>query len=213
MMRMVTGSGWHVTATSKGRRCMPADVRFDGSGNIIVGGKVYGDSLLIKYAAGGEQLWATRIVYPGAITYSDALDLDSAGNVYLTTSAGDNMVTTKVNPEGAQLWSVTYNSPENAGDSAEFLEVTPSGDVFVAGRSFYSGESFVSPREIYATDGPWRGDGSGDSALQSGGSGRGRGSHGGNDWAGANQFSMAQEWPADRGGHQLDPGVIQCAGG
>jgi hypothetical protein len=121
-----------------------AEVRFDASGDIIVAAQLYGDALLVKYAADGQQRWATRIFYPDGPAYLGLLDLDSSGNSYLTTSPGGDVVTVKVNPAGAQLWSVTYNSQENADDSGEFLKVTPSGDIFVVGRSFYSGQNFVS---------------------------------------------------------------------
>jgi len=121
-----------------------ADVRFDNSGNIIVAASSWGDVLLIKYAAEGQQLWASRITYPNWPAYLGVLDLDSGGNSYLTTSYGDDMIMVKVNAEGAQLWSVTYNSQAGVSDYGEFLEVTPSGDIFVAGRSYYYSESFVS---------------------------------------------------------------------
>ncbi len=121
-----------------------ADARFDGNGNIIVSAQISGGALLVKYAADGQELWATRITYPSGYAYLGVLDLDGAGNSYLTSSPGNDVVTVKVNPDGAQLWSVTYNSQESAEDSAELLKVTPSGDIFMAGRSFYSGQTFVS---------------------------------------------------------------------
>ena len=122
-----------------------ADVRFDASGNIIVLADLYGDNLLIKYAANGQQLWASRIFYPNGPGWWDGLDLDSAGNAYLTASpAGYDVVTVKVNPDGAQLWSTTYNSQGSVEDAPASIEVTPSGDIFLAIRSFYMGEKFVS---------------------------------------------------------------------
>ena len=126
-----------------------AEARFDGSGNIIVAAQLYGvgDALLIKYAPDGQQLWASRISHPNGIGYLGHMDLDNAGNSYLIrsliTSTGDDVGTVKVNPDGAQLWSVIYDS-QIAADSAEFIDVTPSGGVYVTGRSFYSGQTFVS---------------------------------------------------------------------
>ncbi|HKQ40568.1 MAG TPA: hypothetical protein VJ063_21035, partial [Verrucomicrobiae bacterium] len=124
------------------------DVRFDGSGNIITAANLYGsgtnDAVLIKYAADGQQLWAARISHPGGSAHLNALALDGGGNSYLTVSPGSDMVTVKVSPEGAQLWSITYNSQGFFADYGEFLEVTPPGDIYVAGRSIYSSEAFLS---------------------------------------------------------------------
>ena len=124
------------------------DVRFDGSGKIITAAKLYGsgtnDTVLVKYAADGQQLWATRMSHPNGPAHLNALDLDSDGNSYLTMSPASDVITTKVSPEGAQLWSVTYNSQGLFSDYGEILEVTPSGDVFVAGRSTHFSEAFLS---------------------------------------------------------------------
>jgi hypothetical protein len=124
------------------------NVRFDGSGKIITAANLYGsgtnDTVLIKYGLDGQQLWATRISHPNGTAHLNALDLDSDGNSYLTTTPAYDVVTVKVSPEGAQLWSVTYDSPGFFYDYGEFLKVTPSGDIFVAGRSTYSSQTFVS---------------------------------------------------------------------
>jgi hypothetical protein len=123
-------------------------VRFDGNGKIIIAANLYGagtnDAVLVKYDVGGQQLWATRISDPHGSAHLNALALDSDGNSYLTTSPGSDVLTVKVNLEGAQLWSVTYNSQGFFSDYGEFLDVTPSGDIFVAGRSIYFSEAFAS---------------------------------------------------------------------
>lgn len=123
-------------------------VRFDGGGDIITAANLYGsgtnDAVVIKYSADGEQLWATRISHPNGVAHLNALDVDFDGNSYIEVSPGSDVVTVKVSPDGIQLWSVTYNSEGFFSDSGEFLEVTPSGDVFVAGRSIHFTEAFVS---------------------------------------------------------------------
>jgi hypothetical protein len=124
------------------------DVRFDPSGNIIAAANLYGsgvnDAVLIKYAADGRQLWATRIADPTGTAHLNTLDVDGEGSSYLTVSPNSDVITVKVSPDGAQLWRETYNSRENFSDYGEFLKVTPSGDVFVAGRSTFFTEAFVS---------------------------------------------------------------------
>ena len=132
---------WMVRYRDEVSSAYPLDARFDASGNIIV--IAYG-GLVIKYAADGQQLWASRFFNPNQPGYVHSMDLDSGGNAYVIRSSYSDVVTVKVNPDGAQLWSVTYNSQENADDSGEFIKVTPSGDIFVSGRSFYSGQTFVS---------------------------------------------------------------------
>ena len=125
------------------------DVRCDRSGKVITAAKLHSgsgtnDAVLIKYAADGRQLWATRISHPNGVAHLNALELDGDGNSYVTLTPHLDVITVKVSPEGAQLWSVTYSSPGFFSDYGEFLEVTPSGDIFVAGRSVYFSEAFVS---------------------------------------------------------------------
>jgi hypothetical protein len=120
------------------------DVRFDGSGNIIVAAHSGGDGLLIKYAADGQQLWTSRISVPYNPAYATALDLDSTGNSYLILWPYSDGVTAKVNPDGVQLWTVTYNIDAGVEDKGDYIEVTPSGDVFVAGHTYYSNQSYAS---------------------------------------------------------------------
>ena len=123
-------------------------VRFDGSGNIIAAANLYGsgtnDAVLIKYAADGQQLWATRIADPDGVAHIQALALDGNGNVYLSTAPRSDVVTFKVGPDGTQLWSITYNSTGLFTDYAQFMQVAPPGDIFVASRSIHFSESFSS---------------------------------------------------------------------
>ena len=127
----------------------PHSVRFDTSGNLIAAANHYGsginDSVLIKYAAtDGRQLWATRFSDPGGPAHLNALAVDGEGNSYLTTTPNLDVITVKVNPSGAQLWTTTFNSQGFFYDYGEFLEVLASGDIFVAGRSTYFSDSYIS---------------------------------------------------------------------
>jgi hypothetical protein len=124
------------------------DVRFDASGNVLAAANLYGsginDAVLVKYGLNGEQLWATRIAEPNGVAHVQGMAVDGAGNTYLTMSPVSHMVTVKVGSNGAQLWSITYNDTGFFTDYAQFIQVTAPGDVFVAGRSVYYSESFVS---------------------------------------------------------------------
>lgn len=124
------------------------DVQFDVDGNLIVAANLYGDGtndgVLIKYTATGQQLWATRIASPNGVSHLEAFDVDGDGNAYVVTSPVMDIVTTKVASNGAQLWSVAYNSEGAFDDYGQFLDVAASGDIIVAGNSTLYSTSFVS---------------------------------------------------------------------
>jgi hypothetical protein len=126
----------------------PWGVRFDGSGNIIVAANLYGsatnDAVVIKYAADGEQLWAARIVAPSGVGHLQAFAVDGEGNAYIAAERERDIATVKVGANGSQLWSITYNGGGLFSDWAQFMEVAPLGDVFVAARSYQFSEAFVS---------------------------------------------------------------------
>lgn len=124
-------------------------VRFDGGGNVIMAANLYGsgtnDTVLVKYAPDGRQLWVSRISDPqNGVTHLQALAVDAGGNAYLAATPASDVVTVKVGADGTQLWSATYNSSGFFYDYARFLEVDSSGNVFMAGRSVYFSESSAS---------------------------------------------------------------------
>ena len=123
-------------------------VRFDGSGNIIASANLYGsgtnDAVVIKYAADGQQLWATRFAHPHGVGHMQAFTTDGEGNAYLAVESNSDIVTVKVGANGSQLWSIPYNSVALFSDWAQFMQVAPPGDVFVVVRSFHFSEAFVS---------------------------------------------------------------------
>jgi hypothetical protein len=123
-------------------------VRFDGSGNIIASANLYGpatnDALVIKYAADGQQLWAARVVDPSGVGHMQAFAVDGEGNAYLSSERYPDVATIKVGADGSQRWSITYNGGGLFTDWAQFMQAVPGGDVFVAVRSVYFSEAFVS---------------------------------------------------------------------
>ncbi|MBC8097321.1 MAG: hypothetical protein H7Y43_16065, partial [Akkermansiaceae bacterium] len=126
----------------------PWSIQFDGSGNIIAAANLYGsainDAVVIKYAGDGQQLWATRVADPDGVAHLQSFSTDGDGNAYLASAPRSDIVTVKVGANGSQLWSITYNGGGLFSDWAQFMEVAPPGDVFVAARSFHFSEAFVS---------------------------------------------------------------------
>ncbi len=121
-------------------------IKLDGSGNVYVAGGSVGigtklDYCLVKYNNSGAQQWVAR--YNGPANDSDvAIDmaLDTLGNVYLTglsKSAGLDMdiYTAKYNPQGSQLWSHRYNSPNNSRDLGEGIALFGASNIYVTGSS------------------------------------------------------------------------------
>jgi len=122
-----------------------SSVRFDNQGNIVVGGNLnFYHTVLIKYDPDGQQQWVTRIAHPSDSVYLQGLDVDEAGHWYVISSPTSDVVTYKVGPDGAQLWSTAYDSGGFLNDFGQFLEVMPSGDILVGVRSYYSNQPFVS---------------------------------------------------------------------
>jgi len=123
----------------------------DASGNVYVTGRSYGsgtalDYATIKYLPNGDTAWVRR--YDGPANWFDgayALTVDGSGNVYVTggsegSGTSDDYATIKYLSNGDTAWVRRYNGPGNSGDCASALAVDGSGNVYVTGRSMYSGD-------------------------------------------------------------------------
>lgn len=137
-------------------------VRYDGPGNyndeanaliIDTGGNVYVtgsssgyhtgyDFATIKYNSDGIEQWVARYNMPeGMADYARDLDVDKAGNVYVTgwssslANGGRNevFVTLKYNPEGVEQWVVQYDPPLTDNDIPIAIAVDPADNVYIAG--------------------------------------------------------------------------------
>lgn len=120
------------------------DIVADAVGNVYVTGYSTGapfgmDYLTIKYDPSGNQVWTAR--YDGEYNDDDrpdALDIDAAGNVYVTGRSWSeatyyDYVTIKYNALGEQQWVARYD--ELRYDYPHDLAVDVSGNVYVTGSS------------------------------------------------------------------------------
>ena len=89
---------------------------------------------------------------------ANALAVDAAGNVYITgvsRGLGGNRdyTTVKYDPNGNQLWEVSYDGPASSYDVAEDLALDAAGNVYVTGYSRGSGTLTDYATIKYDTDG------------------------------------------------------------
>ena len=118
----------------------------DPSGDVCVTGGSYSiypsppsdDYLTIKYSPAGVEKWNARYGRGlGTSSYSTAMVIDHAGNVYVTgssksdTAGGDDYATIKYNASGVQQWVARYPNGR-----ASAITVDTSGNVFVTGTSY-----------------------------------------------------------------------------
>lgn len=129
------------------------DVMIDNNLNVyITGGATTTTSnnnyVTIKYNSAGVQQWATTYSNNNSnVECAYAMDMDAAGNVYVTgssfgpTANNNDIATIKYNNSGVQQWVRRFNGPGSAFDSGQDIEVAATGEVFVCGYSRTSNTS------------------------------------------------------------------------
>jgi hypothetical protein len=118
----------------------------DRQGNIIVTGYVgdqssaYGDWVTIKYSATGDSLWTATWDH-GGNDRATAIEVDSAGNSYVTGQAGSlnymDFAVVKYDPLGNLVWSFIYDGGNN--DGANAVAVDRQGNVYATGYTVVGG--------------------------------------------------------------------------
>jgi len=116
------------------------DIDLDPQGNVYITGRCIRstqtwdyDYLTIKYDSSGQQLWAQPYNSPdNGDDRAYAIDVDSAGNVFVTGESDGDCVTIKYNTNGDPVWE---KRTENA--CGYDIQVEPLGEnnVFVTGKS------------------------------------------------------------------------------
>ncbi|HAX49203.1 MAG TPA: SBBP repeat-containing protein [Ignavibacteria bacterium] len=140
------------TGIGGGNNDYGVNVAVDGSGNVFVLGTSFGgpslglDMLVLKYSAAGTLLWEYRFTGPdGLDDEAYKLILDASSNVYVCgTSMGSvtqkDFAVFKLNSSGATQWSKRY-SHTNSEEYPVDIKITQSGDVYVTGYAFVSGNA------------------------------------------------------------------------
>jgi uncharacterized delta-60 repeat protein len=123
---------------------MPADLRLDASGDLIVTGASVGvgtscDAFTARYTSAGTQSWIARYNGPGNDwDGGSAIAFDATGNILVTGVAtgvsGDyDILTLSYSSAGALQWGHTYPGAGEDWDEGDAISVAPSGDVMVGG--------------------------------------------------------------------------------
>lgn len=150
-LRKYTPAGaavWTETVTSPGNfldegRAVATDV----SGNVFVTGYIWADTeardIWVRgYDPDGTELWTDTV--SGADMSQDegnGIATDTSGNVIVTGFLDDgpngrDIWTRKYDLNGDEVWTETYNAPQNGTDAGEDVEVDADDNIIVGGSVF-----------------------------------------------------------------------------
>ena len=153
-------SAWVSQYKGQGSNDVAWGIAVDSGGNVYVTGYSYGgletgyDYATIKYDTDGKKLWVDWYMGPGDGGETNAIAVDSSGNVYVTGnsegppyygySGDDDYATIKYDTNGKRLWVKRYRGPWRATDSAKAIAVDSGGSVYVTGSTgFLEGSTYT----------------------------------------------------------------------
>lgn len=148
----VTGGSGTVKYDANGNQLWAASgcglaIVIDSYGAIYVTGRSWGGTetewnyCTIKYHSNGDTAWIRTYNGPGDSTdCAKAIDLDKAGNIYITGSSwGDgtsfDYATIKYDSNGNELWVRRYNGPANRVDEGLAIIIGDFDNIYVTGAS------------------------------------------------------------------------------
>ena len=108
----------------------------DNNSNVISAGITFNT---VKYDSTGTPQWS--VTYPQG-GYTNAVNADASGNIYVTGYSGNDYLTVKYSPGGAQQWTESYNGPGNGDDEAVAMALDGQGNVYVTGFSMGAGTDY-----------------------------------------------------------------------
>lgn len=139
-------------------------VAVDGDGNVLVTGYVWAgsdarDIWVRKYDPNGTPLWTQT--YGGASGDNDegnGIAADSAGNVIVagyetTAGVGRDIWVRKYDASGGELWTRTYNAPQDGSDRGRAVVVDGDDQIIVAASVFRGTQSDNVWVRKYTADG------------------------------------------------------------
>ncbi len=120
-------------------------VATDGN-EIIVSGYIWTgaderDVWVRRYSSGGATLWTQTHDETGGSDEGHDVAVDSGGNILVvgqvdTAGQGSDIWVRKYDSAGTEVWTQTYNSPQNGTDIGNGVAVDAADDVYVAGSIF-----------------------------------------------------------------------------
>ncbi|MBI5892725.1 MAG: hypothetical protein HZB79_03575 [Deltaproteobacteria bacterium] len=111
-----------------------ANIIMDSAGNVYVIGISNGNRTIVKYDAGGNELWAKQYDGNSWGNYRSAR-VDSAGNIYVIETSDGDYITIKYDTNnGNEVWVKRYDS--GGLDEAVAFAVDSMNNVYITGYSF-----------------------------------------------------------------------------
>jgi len=124
-------------------------MELDGNGNIYISGSNQGigtslDFFLIKYRPNGDSIWIRRFNGAGnSNDFAHSLKVDNSNNIIVTGSTSNfsqgDFLTLKYDSNGVLLWNKTYNAPDNLSETANFISIDNTNNIYISGISNGSG--------------------------------------------------------------------------